>query len=132
MAGSAGYGTILTIAATPVAELTNISGPGISVDTIDVTTHDSADAFREFVAGLIDGGEISMEGNLTTTVAANVILTALVARAAVAFTIVLPTTGADMTWSGSAIVTGFENSAPHDGKLGFSASMKITGEPSLA
>ncbi len=131
MAGSAGYGTVLEIASTPVAELTNISGPGISVDTIDVTTHDSADAFREFVAGLIDGGEISMEGNLTDTTASDLIMNAIIARAEVAFTVVLPASAGNMTWGGQAIVTGFETSAPHDGKLGFSASMKVTGQPTL-
>ncbi len=129
MAGSAGYGTVLNIGIVPVAELTNISGPGISVDTIDVTTHDSANAFREFVAGLVDGGEISMEGNLIDTGQSDLFLTNL--RDEIAFTVVLPTAAGDMTWGGQALITGFETSAPHDGKIGFSASMKVTGQPTL-
>ena len=44
-----------------VAQITNISGPGISTDAIDVTTHQSASAHREFLAGLVDGGEVTFE-----------------------------------------------------------------------
>ncbi len=136
MAGFAGYGTVLTIDGDEIAELTSISGPGVSADTIDVSSHGDGtlpigDAFREFVAGLIDGGEISMEGNLVDSTQVARILTVLIAREEVPFTVVLQT-DPNLTWSGDAIVTGFETSAPHDGKIGFSASMKVTGAVGLA
>ena len=132
MAGYSGFGTTLSIGGTPVAELTNISGPTVSADTIDVSSHGSADAYREFVAGLIDGGEVSMEGNLTTAVAGNVIMTALNNRIAVAVVITFPAAAGVATWTFNGIVTGFETEAPHDDKLGFSASIKVTGQPTLA
>lgn len=39
----------------------DISGPEISVETIDVTTHDSPDGFNEFIAGMADGGEVTFD-----------------------------------------------------------------------
>ena len=54
MSGFFGNGTILTVG-TAIAELESISGPSISMDTIDVTTHNSTGGIREFVGGMIDG-----------------------------------------------------------------------------
>ena len=44
-----------------IAGVRDISGPGLSADTIDVTTHDSPGAVREFIKSLIDAGEISFD-----------------------------------------------------------------------
>ncbi len=135
MAGYAGLGTILSIGGTDVAEVTSISGPGVSADTIDVSSHDSLadeDAYRTYVAGLLDGGEVSLEGNLTTAVAGNVIMTALEARVTAVIVITFPAAAGVATWTFDGLVTAFETSAPHDGKLGFSASIKVSGQPVLA
>jgi len=138
MAGYAGLGTILHLGAPineDVAELTNIGGPGVSADTIDVSSHDSLaddDAYRTYVAGLLDGGEVSMEGNLTTVAAAGHIMTALEGRVAIPITITFPALAGGYTWVFDGIVTAFETAAPHDGKLGFSSSIKVTGQPVLS
>jgi predicted secreted protein len=135
MAGLSAFGTIFTLGstATVIGNLTGISGPGISVDTIDVTSHDSAAAYRQFVAGLIDGGEISLEGNLVTAAAGNIFMTAINARTTTACSIILPTTSQSIgKWTFSAVPTGFETDAPYDGKIGFSASLKVTGQPVLS
>jgi len=131
MAGAFAQGTVLTVGSA-VAELTNISGPSISADTIDVTTHDSADGFREYVGGLRDGGEISIEGNLVDATESNVLISLLEAGTVIeGATIDLPTSTA-MTFTFDCIVTAYETTAPHDGKLGFSATLKVTGKPVLA
>ena len=133
MAGYAGYGSIFCLGTTStdqaVGAITNISGPGLSLDTIDVTAHDSASAAREFVGGLIDGGEVSIEGNLISATAANVIIAELVARTSTTCAVIFPTKA---FWEFEAIVTGFETDSPHDGKIGFSASVKVTGLPALS
>lgn len=49
---------------TTIAQITNISGPNISVDTVDVTSMDSVGGWKEFIAGMIDGGEVSIEAFL--------------------------------------------------------------------
>jgi|SRR6056297_1747696 len=131
MAGAFAQGTVLTVGSA-VAELTNISGPSISADTIDVTTHDSADGFREYVGGLRDGGEISIEGNLVDATESNILIALLEAGTVTEdATIDLPTSTA-MTFTFDCIVTAYETTAPHDGKLGFSATLKVTGKPVLA
>ena len=136
MAGLSAFGTKFvlgdtsTAAGSLIGNLTGISGPNISADTIDVTAHDSTGAFREFVSGLIDGGEISIEGNLLTAAAGNVILTELTARTSTKAAIVFP---GGAKWSSTeCLVTGFETNAPHDGKIGFSATLKISGTPALS
>ena len=133
MAGYSAFGSwfcFTTSTGNAVANVTNISGPGISVDTIDVSAHDSADAFREFAAGVADGGEISLEGNLVSATAGNVIMTELTGRKSTTCTIIF-STQVNAFWKFSGIVTGFETDAPFDGKLGFSASVKVTGKPTL-
>jgi len=111
--------------------LTNVSGPTIAVDPIDVTSHDSADKFREFVAGLKDGGEISVEGNLISAAQGNYILANITSGETVAIVIAFGTADpAAFTCQGFA--TAFEPGAPHDDKLSFSATFKITGKPTLA
>lgn len=48
-----------------LAEVNNISGPGMSRETIDVTTLNSTGGYREIIAGLRDGGQVSMSMNFT-------------------------------------------------------------------
>ena len=131
MAGYSAFGTVLEVSAVPIAELTNISGPSWSVDTIDVSSHDSADAHREYVAGLIDAGEVSIEGNVTTNAEFKALLDLLVSRTEDSFTIKYPTgTVNDLDFDG--VMTALNPGAPHDGKLGFNASIKVSGKVTLA
>jgi len=142
MAGFSGFGTVLEVDTnsdgnvdTAIAELTNISGPSVTAETIDVSSHNSLaddDGYRTFVAGLLDGGEVSVEGNLTTAVSANVLLTILNARIPVAVRITFPALATVSTWNFDAVVTAFETGAPYDDKLSFTASFKVSGEPEIA
>jgi predicted secreted protein len=114
-----------------IGELTGISGPSVAADTIDVTAHDSASAYRQFVAGVIDGGDITLEGNLLTAGAGDELLELAEIRANVCFRVKFPTaagsTGWDWLFAGS--VNSFETDAPYDDKVSFSASVKLTGQP---
>src|SRR5512137_907291 len=56
-----GHGTAETFAT--IAEVGDIDGPSMSVDTIDMTNHSSAGARKEFIPSLIDSGEISFPVN---------------------------------------------------------------------
>ena len=130
---NASFGTSITIDGAAIAELTNIGGVDISMDTIDVTNHDSPDGYREHIAGLIDAGEIPIEGNFYPGDAGQVaLLTALNSRAVKPFVITFPAS-VGAAWSFNALVTGFMAAdAPVEGVLPFSASLKITGKPTLA
>ena len=123
--GVAAFGTSISPSA---GEITNISGPGISVDEVEITNHNSADDCKEFVPGLIDGGEFSVEGNLTSTVVTGV-YNDLLARTSKSYTITFPN---GMTWTFTGYPKSFETDSPVDGKLGFSATFRVTGKPVLA
>ena len=123
--GVAAFGTTISPSA---GEISSISGPGITVEDVDITHHESADAFREFAAGLIDGGEFSVEGNLTSGLASG-IYADLISRTPKSYVITFPNS---MTWTFSGYPKAFDTDAPVDGKLGFSATFKVTGKPTLA
>ena len=125
------FGTTLKKGAVAIAELTSISGPTIMADTLDATSHDSADGYREFVQGLRDAGEITIEGNFIPGNAGQVALTTDLNDGSLdSYTITFPAAMAT-TWTFSAIVTAFETSAPHDERATFSATLKISGKATL-
>lgn len=129
------FGTLLKRAGTTIAQVKKISGPGLSLDTEDVTSHDSTGGWEELVATILRSGEISLDlvydpATATHKYAAGGLLHDLVSRTAVAYTLVFPD-GAATTWSFNAFVTGFEPSAPVDGSLTATATLKITGQPTL-
>jgi hypothetical protein len=126
--GLAAFGTLFKIGATTVTEVTSISGPGISVDTIDVTNHSSTGAWKEFVAGCLDGGEVTLDINYVPTDAthknaASGILALLITRALTACSVVF----SGSTWSFSCYFTKFQPSAPVGDKLSASVTVKISG-----
>jgi predicted secreted protein len=116
----------------PIAYVSNISGPGLSADTEDVTTHDSAGAWEEHVVTILRTGELSVDIVYDPAAATHDATTGLVAMLEagypVGFSLVFP---APVTWAFAAVVTGFEPSAPHDGALTASVKMKLTGAPIL-
>lgn len=120
---------------TAVAEVSKIDGFEISMDTPEVTNHQSTEGWREYVAGLIDGGEVALELNYIPTNATQNATAGLLAdlknRTKRNFKIVFPDSGST-TWSFSAFVTKFKPSAPTDDKLMGTATVKVTGKPTLA
>jgi len=133
MPGKAAFGTTITGPGGAIANVTTISGGGITLDTEDVTSHDSTDSFEEAVATILRSPEWTLEINYDPTEAthkntANGLLALLIARAPVAWTLGGPL-GA---WSFSGFVTSFEPSAPHDGKLTAACKLKPTGSMTLA
>lgn len=131
--GVAAFGTKLDWHGNIVAELTSISGPTETMDTIDLTSHDSADAFREFVAGLRDGGEITIEGNFIKGDDTGQITmhTDFQAGTAQTFIIKMPGWASKPEFRGTGLVTAFSTDYPFDGKISFSATIKVTGKPVL-
>lgn len=136
-AAVSGFGTILNWDSADIAELTSISGPTESMNTIDVTSHDSDDAYAEFVAGIRDGGDISIEGNfLTTDTNGQVAMHAdFQAGSKKAFIIKLPgwvsSSHEYPEVAGYGFVTAFSVDYPFDDKMSFSATIKVTGKPTL-
>ena len=132
----AAFGTLLKRGSTSIVQIQSISGPGLSLDTEDVTTHDSTGAWEEVVATILRSGEVSLDivydpNTATHKNAAGGLLADMVARTAQTYNLVFPSTAA-VTWTFSAFVTGFEPSAAHNGALTAAVKMKITGQPTLA
>jgi len=131
MAGTFGNGAKFILGSTTVTELTSISGPQFSSDDIDVTTHNSANKFREFVKGLTDAGEIEIEGNMNDT-DYDTIYAAAITTTIQSMTITLPTTPSATVWYANGYIKGFETEIPSDDKINFTATAKITGMPVMA
>jgi predicted secreted protein len=118
---------------TEIAHVTKMGGPGLGVDTEDVTTHDSTSAWEEVVATILRTGEMTLDiiydPNDGTHDATDGLVSKLDSKTKANFELIFP----DATeWSFSAYVTGFEPDEPHDGALTASVSLKITGQPTLA
>lgn len=129
----AATGATLTWNGQAVAEITKISGPSISVDMLDVTVHGSTDSFREFIAGLRDGGEVTIEGKFHSgdtdgQIAFITDMTAGTSRTAV----ITGPTAAAFTWTFTGLGSAFSIDEPHDAELTFTATIKVSGKPVLA
>lgn len=136
--GVAAYGTLLLRgdANTPevfteIAEVTNISGPAWALDALEMTNHESS-GDREFVGGLIDGGEITLECNFiptdTTQGLDGGVLDDLTTRTSHNYQLQFSDSLVDPTvYEFVAFPTAFEPGAVVDGKLGASVTFKVTG-----
>ena len=133
------HGTLLRIddgtgSYTTIAEVTDIGGPSMSLDPIDVTSHDSIAAFREFIGGLLDAGEVTLTINYVPTAGTHDATTGLiadmVARVVRNFKLVFPDSGTT-TWTFAALITAFESAEPIDDKLSADVTLKLSGQPTL-
>lgn len=133
--GIAAFGTKLLVGDgagpevfTAVAEIRNIGGPEVSVDTTDVTPHSTGTPWRHFVPTLIDGGEVSLDLNFLPAAADQAALRAdMLARTKRNFKVQWPITPTAQQAAFAAYVTKLSPPAPHDGELSASMTLKITG-----
>jgi len=127
------FGTAFTWNSQTVAKLTAINGIETTAEAVDVTTHQSADYYKEFIAGLLEAGDVALEGNFDATDANGQIamLTDMNARTARDCTITFPSSTGTV-WSFNGIITSLKiGDAPIDGLIPFSATIKPTGKPTL-
>jgi len=116
--------------------VTNISGPGLSLDTEDVTSHDSTGGWEEVVGTILRSGEVTLDivydpDNATHKYAAAGLLHDLVSRVAQTYNLYF-SDSTPATWSFSALVTGFQPGMPVNGALTASVTLKPTGAVTLA
>lgn len=128
------HGTTFSWNGQTVASIRTINGIEITVDMSDVTTHQSADHYKETQPGLIDAGEVTLEGffNQTDANGQLAMLTDLNSRTSRTGVITFPAvTGT--TWTFTGYITGLKiGDAPVDGEIPFTATIKPTGKPTLA
>ena|SRR5688500_3473366 len=119
-----------------IAEVKDIDGPDISMDTEDITPHDAVGGWEEFVPTILRSGEITFDLNFVPSNAqhgdaSGGLIASLKSRARKNYRLVLPTSPA-YQWTFAAYVTGFSNSMPVGGVLGASVTLKVTGVLALA
>lgn len=127
------FGTALTKGTYPgteVAQVTNINGPSISLDTVDVSEHDG-DGWEEHVATILRSGTVTLDivydpNDATHKNASGGLLYDMTQRVAGVWNLVFPTTPTKY-FTFTAYVTGFTPSAPVDGALTASVTLKPTG-----
>ena len=125
--GISGFGTTLSGATTgAVAQIRSISLPGMEVGEIDVTTMASTSGWAEFVAGIKNAGEITLDLLYFKTLH-NTLLTRIGA-AVENWTITFPD-------SATFVVAGYISSigieSPHDDAMTMPVTIKLSGVPAF-
>ncbi len=108
-----------------IAEVNNISGPGMTRDFIDVTSLGSTGGYREFITGFRDGGEVTFQMNMTND-GYDQLMTDFEADAAREYKIVLPDDD-ESTFSFSGLITAIPLNVQPDDKVTVDVTIKVTG-----
>lgn len=116
---------------TAIAQIRDISGPSLSADTIEVTHRDGG-GWKEFIAGLRDGGEVTFDlifdPDLTThsPSAAGGMITLLMAGTKNGFKVEFADSTATVA-TFDAIVTAFEPTMPLNDAQAADVTIKVSG-----
>lgn len=133
-----GYGTLFQreIDGAPgtwatVTETIKGGGPGMKADMKEVTNLLSPNTYKEFIAGLREGGDFTFEGNYLPKDAVQLKLQSdLNLGTLKKWQVILPSTLG--TWSFSGYVSSINPTYPLDDRATYTGTIKITGQPTLA
>lgn len=120
---------------TTIAEVRDIVGPKLKLNTKETTNHSSTDGWKETIGTILEAGEVGFEigwlpGDATHSFGAGLVLD-MVNRTKRNFQVVFPSSPA-VTWAFTALVTGFDPKAPVSGDLAADIKLEISGKPTLA
>lgn len=127
---SATPGTFTTIAA-----VRDIAGPDIQADQVDFTSRDS-NWWKEFVAGLVDGGECTFDilydpDTATHGVSGVGIVALALARTTKNWKLTL-SDGTPTVWSFAGFIKAFKQKAPYKDALAATVTIKVSGAVAVA
>jgi hypothetical protein len=140
--GIHGYGAVLKLgtvganyaSSTTIGNVSSISGPNQSRDAIDITTLASTSITKEFIPGMVDPGEITMEVNYNETDAALLVGTTVGINNhyPIAFHLAFPdatftTATAVSSFIGSGFITALGHALDTGSKISQSVTLKLTG-----
>ena len=110
-----------------IANLTSIGEIGVESEEIDTTDLDSADNYKEFIAGSKDAGEVSLAGNIKDESNVEKMLALAESQSVEEWEVTYPS-GAK--WSFSAFVKSFKDGEKStEGIASFTATLRISGKP---
>ena len=113
-----------------VGSLTSIGEIGLEISEIDVTTLDSPDGAKEFMAGDMDAGECSIAGYIKKKDDEQTVvkMMSLISSGTLEeWTVKFPSTA---KWVFNAFIKSFKTTEETpDGLIGFNASLRISGKP---
>lgn len=110
-----------------IAEVTNISGPGMTRDLIEVTSLDSVGGWREFISGFRDGGTVVLSMNYTRA-GLDSFFADFESDDVANYEIVLPD-GTSLEFEG--LVQEFPLTIPTDSQITMEVTIKVTGPPTV-
>jgi predicted secreted protein len=114
---------------TELSEIISVALPNSQVEDVEATHMASPNRRREFVAGLIDDGEGTIEMNYVPGSATDVLIVAALADGETRdYKVVLPVADGS-TWevTGDCIVKGYERNAPIDDRMTATLTVRFTG-----
>lgn len=126
-----GFGGTLNIGGFTVSQMTNIGGMGGQADMLDSTTHDSSTRFREFVKGVIESSELSIDAYFAYSNAYTV-SELLASTTLQSVTLTYPTTPSATRFTCNGHVSGYEATDPFDDLMGLTINVKISGKPTIS
>lgn len=120
---------------TTIAEVRNLTGPGMTRETLEATHLGSDSGYREWVVSFIDSGEVSFDVNfLPGDDSQEALIDDLVSGVKRNFRVIWPTVlgKSQRTWAFTAYVVGFNPSVSFDGLASSAMTLRATGEITLS
>lgn len=116
---------------TTIANIMSIGGPEQSKDSIDISTMESSIKFREFLPGMLDAGELTMELNYDGSAGgtADDLNTLFIStQANTIYRIGFPDTS---EFRAKGFITTLGHAIPFDDKITQSLTVKLNGVPTF-
>jgi len=137
--GTVGISTTLSggTSSSVVGNIISIGGPNQTRTSVDKSTMDSTAKYKEFMPGMIDAGELTVEINYDGTAAGTAdYLNATFQNTATSnistWTITAPDAVAGVSsassWAGSGFISALGNAIPMDDKITQSLTIKLSGK----
>lgn len=127
--GTHGHGTTLagTGSAGTVGNIITITNTQTR-DSIDFSTMESTDKFREFISGMADAGELTLTVNYdgSDSGVANSLNADFQGGTTSQWTVTFPDTS---TWVCNGFITNLGHAIPFDDKITQDVTIKLTGKP---
>jgi hypothetical protein len=127
-----GYGTTVAVSDTAspgtwtqLAEVIEVTPPNMQVDDVEATHFTSDNRTREYIAGLIEGGEASVGMNRIPGSTTEILLMGLQTSGTKVQVLITWPNGT--TWMFLGHVKGYETQSPIDDRMTATATFKVDG-----